>query len=227
MTYLLRHLPYVGELLLEHVTLTLCALAIAFAIALPLGVLAARNRRAKGVILAIFGTIYTLPSLAVLALLVPVFGLNFTTALIALVAYAQMILVRNIAVAVEEVPFALRDAARGLGMTPLQTLFRVELPQALPVVLGGVRIATVSLIAIANLAAWIGAGGLGHVLLFAGIQRQETDKIVIGSVLSARAARPDRGRDCLATLERAARRRAVHHAPCAGVRLRLALTGAL
>ena len=206
MNYLARHLPYVGELLLEHVTLTVAALAIAFAIALPLGVLAARNRRAKGVILAIFGTIYTLPSLAVLALLVPVFGLNFTTALVALVAYAQMILVRNIAVAVEEVPFALRDAARGLGMTPMQTLFRVELPQALPVVLGGVRIAAVALVAMANLAAWIGAGGLG-VLIFAGIQHQETDKLVIGSVLSALLALGASW--ALTALESRARRRAL------------------
>jgi osmoprotectant transport system permease protein len=184
MTFLLAHPGEVALLLAQHIALTLSALLIAFAIALPLGVFASRNRRAKAVILGVFGTIYTLPSLAVLALLVPVLGLNFFTALVALVAYAQMILVRNIAVGLEQVPFAMRDAARGLGMTPLESFRRVELPQALPVVLGGVRIAAVSLIAIANLAAWIGAGGLG-VLLFVGIQRQDTDRIVLGSVLSA------------------------------------------
>ena len=205
MRYLAGHAPYVGTLLLQHVMLTLAALGIALAIALPLGVWASRNRRAKGAILAIFGAIYTLPSLAVLALLVPVFGLNFTTALVALVAYAQMILIRNVAVALEEVPLALRDAARGLGMTPLQCFLRVELPQALPVVLGGVRIAAVALVAMANLAAWIGAGGLG-VLIFAGIQHEETDKLVIGSVLSALLAL---GASALVYgLERDARRRA-------------------
>jgi len=183
-TYFLAHPQEVGLLLAQHVELTLSALFVAFLIALPLGILASRNRRAKTVILAVFGAIYTLPSLAVLALLVPLLGLNFWTALVALVAYAQMILVRNIAVALEGVPFALRDAARGLGMTPFEAFRRVELPQALPVVLGGVRIAAVSLIAIANLAAWIGAGGLG-VLLFIGIQRQDTGRIVLGSVLSA------------------------------------------
>jgi osmoprotectant transport system permease protein len=203
--YLAGHTGYVAFLLWQHIVLTLLALAIALAIALPLGVLAARNRRAKAVILSVFGAIYTLPSLAVLALLVPLLGLNFLTALVALVAYAQMILVRNIAVALESVPFALRDAARGLGMTPLQSFWRVELPQALPIVVGGVRIATVSLIAIANLAAWIGAGGLG-VLLFMGMQRQDNEKIVLGSVLSALLALTANG--VLLALERSAWRRA-------------------
>jgi osmoprotectant transport system permease protein len=168
----------------QHLQLTLAALAIALAIALPLGVVAARNRRIGRPLLATLGIIYTLPSLAVFALLIPVFGLGFWTALIALVAYAQMILVRNVAVALEGVPAALRDAARGLGMSPLQSLLRVELPQALPVIVGGIRIATVSLIAIANLAAWIDAGGLG-VLLFAGLRSDDTGKIVAGSLASA------------------------------------------
>jgi osmoprotectant transport system permease protein len=203
--YLVSHPTDVALLLAQHVGLTLAALAIALVIALPLGVLAARNPRAKSVVLGVAGAIYTLPSLAVLALLTPVFGLGFVTALVTLVAYAQMMLVRNIAVAVEGVPFALRDAAIGLGMTARQAFWRVEFPQALPVVLGGVRIASVSLIAIANLAAWIGAGGLG-VLLFAGIQRQDNDKIVLGSVLSALLALA--ANYAIGALEQSARRRA-------------------
>jgi len=168
----------------QHLQLTLTALALALAIALPLGVLAARDRRLGRPLLAALGVLYTLPSLAVFALLIPLFGLGFWTALIALVAYAQMILVRNVAVAIEGVPLAMREAARGLGMSPLQSLWRVELPQALPVIVGGIRIATVSLIAIANLAAWIDAGGLG-VLLFAGLRSDDTGKIVAGSLASA------------------------------------------
>jgi osmoprotectant transport system permease protein len=204
-SYLRSHPGDVATLLAQHVGLTFSALAIALLIALPLGVLAARKPRAKSVVLGVAGAIYTLPSLAVLALLTPVLGLGFLTALVTLVAYAQMMLVRNIAVAVEGVPFALRDAALGIGMTPRQAFWRVELPQALPVVLGGVRIATVSLIAIANLAAWIGAGGLG-VLLFAGIQRQDNDKIVLGSVLSALLALA--ANYAIGGLEQLARRRA-------------------
>lgn len=168
----------------QHLELTLAALAIALALALPLGILAARNRRVGPPLLTLLGVIYTLPSLAVFALLIPLFGLGFWTALVALVAYAQMILVRNVAVALEGVPAPMREAARGLGMSPLQSLWRVELPQALPVIVGGIRIATVSLIAIANLAAWIDAGGLG-VLLFAGLRSDDTGKIVAGSLASA------------------------------------------
>jgi osmoprotectant transport system permease protein len=125
--------------------------------------------------------VYTLPSLAVFALLIPVFGLGFGTALVALVAYAQMILVRNVTVGLEGVPAALRDAARGIGMSPTQSLLRVELPYALPVLIGGIRIATVALVSMATLAAWIDAGGLGA-LVFAGIERDQPDKIVAGVI---------------------------------------------
>jgi osmoprotectant transport system permease protein len=183
-SYLLRHPDEVAFRLAQHLELTLTALGIALLIAIPLGVLAARNERAAGPLLALLGTIYTLPSLAVFALLIPLLGLGFLTAIVALVAYAQMMLVRNIAAGLRGVPEALREAARGLGMTPLQAFWRVDLPQALPAIVGGVRIATVSLIAIANLAAWINAGGLG-VLLFAGLRNDDPDKIVAGSIASA------------------------------------------
>jgi osmoprotectant transport system permease protein len=182
MNYLFAHPYEVWLRLLEHLELTLGALAIAFAIAAPLGVLAARKRRAGKAILGALGVIYTIPSLALFALLIPLFGIGYPTALVALVAYAQMILVRNVATGLREVPAGMREAALGLGLSPLQTLWRVEVPVALPAIVGGIRIATVSLIAIANLAAWIDAGGLG-VLLFAGLQRDEPDKIVAGSVV--------------------------------------------
>jgi osmoprotectant transport system permease protein len=186
-SYLFAHPREVAFLLAQHVELTAAALCIAFAIGLPLGVLAARNRRASAPLLGILGAIYTLPSLALFALLIPLLGLGFLTALVALVAYAQVILVRNVAAGLRGVPEALRDAARGLGMTPWQSFWRVELPQALPVIVGGVRIATVSLVAIANLAAWIDAGGLG-VLLFAGLSNDDTGKIVAGSLASGALA---------------------------------------
>ena len=184
MTWLLAHPGEVALRLGQHVALTGVSLALALVIALPLGVLAARDRRIGDPLLGVLTAIYTLPSLAVFALLELVFGLGTLTAVIGLVAYAQMILVRNVAVGLRGVPAAMREAARGLGMTWLQSLWRVELPQALPVLVGGIRIATVSLIAIANLAAWIDAGGLG-VLLFSGLSNDEPGKIVAGSVASA------------------------------------------
>lgn len=184
MNYVLTHPIDVGMRLGEHLLLTASALAVALAIALPLGILVARNRRVGAPLLGVLGAIYTIPSLALFALLIPLLGLGYWTALVALVAYAQMILVRNIAAGLRNVRADLIDAARGLGMSPLQMLQRVELPQALPVIVGGIRIAAVSLIALANLAAWINAGGLG-VLLFDGLRSDDPGKIVVGSVASA------------------------------------------
>jgi len=179
-----------GELLAllgQHLALVGAALAAALALALPLGYWAAHRPALIQPIYGLFGAIYTIPSLALLALLVPVLGLGFWTAVVALAAYAQMILIRNTVEGFRGIAPAQIDAAAGLGMTRAQQLWRVELPLALPVLVGGVRIATVSLIAIASVAAWINAGGLG-VLFFDGIHRNDVQKIVAGSVASAALA---------------------------------------
>ena len=187
MTYVLHHPQEVGWRLLQHLEITALALAIAFAIALPLGVFGARNARVRGPLLATLGVIYTLPSLAVFALLVPAFGLGLVTTEIALVAYAQMILVRSIVVGLQGVPAGMREAALGLGMTAWQALYRVELPQALPVVIGGLRLAAVATISIATLAGKIDAGGLGT-LLFAGLDNDDPNRIFAGSAAAAALA---------------------------------------
>lgn len=187
MTYLVRHPLEIAALTGQHLVLTFGSLAIALIIALPLGVFVARNRRWGGATLAVLGVIYTIPSLALLALLVPAFGLGTLSAIVALVAYAQMILVRNIAAGLSGVDRAQLDAADGLGFTPLQRLLRIELPQALPAILAGIRIATVSLIAIATVASYIHAGGLGD-LLFDGIHQDYPQKIIAGSVAAAALA---------------------------------------
>lgn len=187
MTYVLRHPQDVGVRLLQHVEIVGIALGLAFAIALPLGVFAARNSRVRGPLLGVLGIVYTLPSLAVFALLIPAFGLGLVTTEIALVAYAQMILVRNIVTGLQAVPPALLDAARGLGMTTAQMFWRVEVPQALPVVVGGLRLAAIATISIATLAGKIDAGGLGA-LLFAGLDNDDPGRIVAGSVAAAALA---------------------------------------
>ena len=187
MTYVAAHLDRIGALLGEHVVLVVSSLVVALLIALPLGIVAARNARAGGAILAVTGAIYTIPSLALLALLVAALGLGRITAIVALVAYAQMILIRGIVAGLRGVDPALVDAARGLGLTARQTLLRVEFPAALPVVLGGVRVATVSLVALATVAAWINAGGLG-VLLFEGIGTNNPQKIFAGALAAAALA---------------------------------------
>lgn len=187
MRWLIAHPSVVAGLLAQHLAIVGTALLAALVVALPLGYMAARRPAAAGPIFGVFGVIYTVPSLALLALLVPVLGLGFWTAVVALAAYAQMILVRNTVEGFRGVAPAQLEAAAGLGMTYGQQFWRVELPLALPVIVGGVRIATVALIAIASIAAWINAGGLG-VLFFDGIHTNDVQKIVAGSIASAALA---------------------------------------
>jgi osmoprotectant transport system permease protein len=181
MSYIFRHPDIVAARFGEHLLLTFVSLAIALAIAFPLGVLAARRPRAGAITLGVLNVIYTIPSLALLGILVAIFGLGTPTAIVALVAYAQMILVRNVAEGLRGVSPAALDAADGLGFTPFGRLMRVEIPLALPAIVGGIRIATVSLIGIATVAAWIDAGGLGE-LVFEGLHQDDPDKIVAGSL---------------------------------------------
>lgn len=181
MRYLIENPGQVLRLLSEQVWLTVAALTLAALIALPLGVLAARNRRVRGPLLAILGIMYTIPSLALFVLLIPLLGLGFVPALIALVAYAQIILVRNITVALLGVDAAVLEAARGIGMTVWQCFWRVEIPLASPVILAGVRVAVLTTISIGTLAAFINAGGLGT-LLFMGVSQSHPDKIIAGAI---------------------------------------------
>jgi len=182
--YVLRHPADIAWRTLEHIELVAIALVIACAIALPLGVLVARQRRVGDGILALLNIIYTIPSLAIFALLIPLFGIGTFTAVVALVAYSQMILVRSVAVGLRGVPVALIDAARGLGMSSGQRFWRVELPHALPIIIGGVRLATITLIALATLASWINAGGLGALILY-GLQHDDPARALAGSAIAA------------------------------------------
>lgn len=181
MSYLIENPGQVLRLLGEQLWLTVAALTLAALIALPLGVLATRNRRVRGPLLAILGIIYTIPSLALFVLLIPLLGLGFVPALIALVAYAQIILVRNITVGLLGVDAAVLEAARGIGMTVWQCFWRVEIPLASPVILAGVRVAVLTTISIGTLAAFINAGGLGT-LLFMGVSQSHPDKIIAGAI---------------------------------------------
>ncbi len=181
MTYLLGHYADVATFAGQHVVISATALLIALLIALPVGVLVARIPSAGVPVLGVLGTIYTIPSMALLGVLVLVEGLGFWTAVTALAAYAQMILVRNVAAGIAGVDRAVVEAAVGAGMSSWQVLWRVERPLAMPVVIAGVRIATVSIIGIASVAAWVGAGGLGT-LIFAGIDQGNYSKAVTGAI---------------------------------------------
>lgn len=181
MTYLQTHSGRVLSLLVAHLELVVTALIVAFVIALPLGIVATRSKHNAPLLLGTLGAIYTIPSLALLALLVQAVGLGPLPIFIALVAYAQFMLVRNIVAGIENVDPAIVDAARGLGMSPRQSLFRVELPLAVPVILGGIRIAAVAMVALATLGGYVGGGGLGT-LIFTGLALHHNDEIIAGSV---------------------------------------------
>lgn len=151
----------------EHIELTVLAVGVGLAIALPLGVLAAQFRRVEWPVLVTTGALYTIPSLALFAVLAPVTGLSATTVVIGLTAYTLLVLVRNLLAGLDGVPADVIEAARGMGVGPVRMLLRVELPLALPTILAGVRVATVSTVALVTVGVVVSNGGLGQ-LIFAG-----------------------------------------------------------
>jgi osmoprotectant transport system permease protein len=151
---------YVGPAL-KQAMLVSVSVAIGFAVALGLALLSHRHRRLVPPLTGFTGILYTVPSLAFFALLLPITGFGTDTAVIALSAYTLQIIYRNIVAGLTNVPGEAKDAGRGMGMTPRQLLWRIELPLAVPEIVAGLRIATVSTMALATLAFYAGAGGLG------------------------------------------------------------------
>jgi osmoprotectant transport system permease protein len=182
MEYILSRPDVILKLIGEHLFMTLSALLISISIALPLSVLLLRSERLAASVLGVLGVFYTIPSIVLLILLLPIFGLNQTSVIVALVIYSQIILVRNMVAGLKGVSPVILEAAKGVGMSPWQRWYRVQLPLALPVILAGVRIATVVVISIATIGAKFGAGGLGT-LLFDGIAQNRFDKIVAGALI--------------------------------------------
>jgi osmoprotectant transport system permease protein len=151
----------------QHITLTLVSVALGMVLAVPLALLARRFRVLQTPVLGLAGAFYTVPSLALFAVLAPVTGLTGTTVVIGLVGYCQLVLVRNLLAGLDGVPDDVREAARGMGVGPLRMLLRVELPLALPTILAGVRVATVSTVALVTVGVVVSNGGLGQ-LIFSG-----------------------------------------------------------
>ena len=151
----------------QHVTLTVISVGLGLLLALPLALLARRSRRLETVIVGLAGIIYTIPSLALFAVLAPVTGLTQTTVVIGLTAYTLLVLVRNVLAGLQGVPEEVVEAARGMGLGPGSLLWRVQLPLAVPAILAGVRVATVSTVALVTVGAVVSNGGLGQ-LIFEG-----------------------------------------------------------
>jgi osmoprotectant transport system permease protein len=181
--WLSHHFPVVTAALIQHIQLTAIAVGAGLAIAVPLGVVAQRRRVLRSAIFTVFDIFYTIPSIAVFVFLIPYTGLTALTAEVALVGYAVLILARNVMVGLDSVPKDVLDAADGMGYRPFARLVRVELPLAMPTIFAGIRIATVTTIGLVTVAALIGWGGLGQLILQGFIQSFHTP-LVVGMVLS-------------------------------------------
>src|SRR5947209_8320991 len=174
----------IPNLLLKHLALVGVVMLISLVIAIPLGVLVARYRRLYLPVISFSGFLYTIPSLAAFALLIPITKLTPATAIIPLVLYNQLVLIRNTAAGINGVDPSLIEVGRAMGMKPRQIFFRVTLPLALPVIVAGVRIATVTTVGIAALAALVGQSDLGD-LIFQNIVSGDLDAVVGGAILIA------------------------------------------
>ena len=167
----------------EHLVLTAIAVTLGLVIALGFAGVALRWRRSYAPITWFTGILYTIPSLALFTFFIPFFGLSLITAEIALVSYSLLILIRNIVAGIDGVEPAIIESATGMGLTRRGVLFRVQLPLALPVIIAGIRIATVSTIGLVTVTSLIGQGGYG-VFILRGIRRQFLTEILVGTVLS-------------------------------------------
>ena len=181
--WIVDNLDGIGQRIGEHLVMVVAAIGIGFAVSFGLALLARRFRRMYGPILAVTGTLYAIPSLALFVLLIPLTGLTLTTGIIALVLYTLLILVRNIVVALDGVPPDVIEAANGMGFSTSQRFWRVELPIATPVIIAGLRIATVTTIGLVAVTTFIGLGGLGYLIINSGIRRFFPTSIYVGVLL--------------------------------------------
>ncbi len=177
------HLPDIGHRLVEHLVLTGIAIGLGFFIAFALSLAIRQFPILYSPITWVGGVIYSIPSLALFALLIPFTGLSLTTAEIGLVGYTLLILIRNIVSGLRSVPADVRESAIGMGYSQWQMLWRIELPLALAVIIAGLRVAVVTTIGLVTVTAVIGQGGLGA-LIMQGIQQFFATPLVIGAVLS-------------------------------------------
>lgn len=177
------HLDDIGAKVLQHIELTVIAVGVGLAISLPLAVYAYRHPRLYAPVTFVTGLLYTIPSVALFALLLPFTGLTTTTAEIGLVSYTLLILIRNTYAGLKAVPEDVKEAARGMGYTDRHILLRVELPLAVPAIVAGLRVATVTTIGLVTVTALIGKGGLGHFILL-GLQQFFSTATLVGAVLS-------------------------------------------
>ncbi len=184
--FIFENLGVIGELAIEHISIVFVAVGLAILTGVPIGIAITQNRRVADMVLYVASIIVTVPSIALFGLMIPVLsligqGIGWLPAVIAILLYSQLPIIRNTYTAITNVDPALRESARGMGMTPLQRLRQVEIPLAVPVIMAGVRTAVVMNIGVAAIAAYIGAGGLG-VLISRGISQTDPRQLIAGAL---------------------------------------------
>lgn len=183
-TYAFSKRHYLNKLVWEHLALSFGALSLALMVSVPLGIALTRRPMLAKAVFPVVNTVQTVPSLALLGFLIPIIGIGYTPAVIALFLYSLLPLIRNTYTGIDAVDKDMIEAAKGIGLTDSQVLRKVEIPLALPVILAGVRTASVIVIGTATLAALVGAGGLGDPI-FRGVATVNSDLILLGAVPSA------------------------------------------
>jgi osmoprotectant transport system permease protein len=184
--FIWENLPLIGERTLEHISIVVVAVGLAILTGVPLGILITQNQRAADLVLYVAAIIITIPSIALFGVMIPILsvigqGIGYLPAVIAILLYAQLPIIRNTYTAISNVEPSLREAARGMGMTSGQRLWQVEIPLAVPVIMAGVRTAVVMNIGVAAIAAYIGAGGLG-VFISRGISQTDPRQLITGAL---------------------------------------------
>lgn len=181
LSYFINNLRLIFKLTLEHIEVAMMAVIISTIIGVAIGIVITRIKKLVTPVIGIAGVIYTIPSLALFGMLIPFIGIGVKPAVIALILYGQLVLIRNTYVGITQIDWAVIEAGKGMGMSSWQFLRMVELPVALPVIMAGIRTAAVMNIGTATIAAYIGAGGLGW-LIFRGIASVYTEQIIAGAV---------------------------------------------
>lgn len=172
------------SLLIEHIELTLIAVLIAVVIGVPLGIIITKNKKIANIVIGFANLTQAIPSLAILGFLIPLIGIGSAPAITMVVLYSMLPILKNTYTGITNINPDMLEAAKGLGMTNTQTLKLIKIPLAMPIIMAGVRIASVTAVGLMTIAAFVGAGGLGY-LVFSGIQTVDNNLILFGAIPAA------------------------------------------
>lgn len=186
-SYIISHTDKILECTRQHISLSFTAVALACLVGIPVGFLIVNYKKTSAIVINIANVIQTIPSLALYAFAMPLFGIGRKPAVFALFLYALLPIIKNTLIGIRNVDPATLRAARGMGMSPVQIMIQVEIPLAVPTIMGGVRIAAVTGIGIATIATLIGAGGLGSII-YQGLGMSNQPMVLSGAVFSAMLA---------------------------------------